>query len=221
MPGPVGVGDDDLEVGLVEGEVVVAAVPEDDVGFLLGLAEDGPVVDAGVDDDAVVDVGLVLLALLDRALVLVEVGVGGEALDLLLDEVAVGHRVADGDDAAALLLEDRATLRLVWLLPEPVRTAQTETTGLRLLIIVSSGPRRTKLAPGGQDLGGLVHDVFVGEVAVGEDDVVDLVAGDELVELGLGLDRDALRDRASRPGRPGYLRPSMSGIWVAVKATTW
>ena len=85
-----------------------------------------------------------------------------------------------------------ATRRLVWLLPEPVRTAQTETTGLRLLIIVSSGPRRTKLAPAAMDLGGLVHDVGVGEVAVGEMDVVDLVVGDELVELGLGLDRDAL-----------------------------
>ena len=107
VPGPVRVGDDDLEVGLVEGEVVVAAVPEDDVGLLLGLAEDGLVVDAGVDDDALVDVGLVLLALLDRALVLVEVGVGGEALDLLLDQVAVGHGVPDGDHPAALLLEDR------------------------------------------------------------------------------------------------------------------
>ena len=64
--------------------------------------EDGLVVDAGVDDDALVDVGLVLLALLDRALVLVQVGVGGEALDLLLDQVAVGHGVADGGDAAAL-----------------------------------------------------------------------------------------------------------------------
>ena len=50
VAGPVRVDDDDLQVGLVEGEVVVAAVPEDDVGFLLGLAEDGLVVDAGVDD---------------------------------------------------------------------------------------------------------------------------------------------------------------------------
>ena len=85
-----------------------------------------------------------------------------------------------------------ATRRVVWLLPEPVRTAQTETTGLRLLIIVSPGPRRTKLAPAAMDLGGLVHDVLVGDVAVGEDDLVDLVVGDELVELGLGVDGDAL-----------------------------
>ena len=36
--------------GRVEGDVVVAAVPDDDVGLLLGLAQDRLVVDAGVDD---------------------------------------------------------------------------------------------------------------------------------------------------------------------------
>ena len=37
--------------------------------------------------------------------------------------------------------------RLVWLLPDPVRTAQTEITGLVLLIIVGSAPRSLKCAP--------------------------------------------------------------------------
>ncbi len=39
------------------------------------------------------------------------------------------------------------TRRVVWLLPLPVRTAQTEITGLLLLIMVSRGPSRMKLAP--------------------------------------------------------------------------
>ena len=39
------------------------------------------------------------------------------------------------------------TRRVVWLLPQPVRTAHTETTGLLLLIMVSRGPSRMKLAP--------------------------------------------------------------------------
>jgi hypothetical protein len=77
---PVRVDDGDVEVGLVERRVVVAAVPDDDVRFLLGLAEDRLVVDAGVDDVARGDVRLVLLALLDGALVLIEVLDGGEAL---------------------------------------------------------------------------------------------------------------------------------------------
>ncbi len=46
-----------------------------------------------------------------------------------------------------LALRIWATLREVWLLPQPVRTAQTETTGFSLLTMVSLGPSRTKDAP--------------------------------------------------------------------------
>ena len=40
-----------------------------------------------------------------------------------------------------------AIARVVWLLPEPVRTAQTDTTGTLASSIVSFGPNSTKLAP--------------------------------------------------------------------------
>jgi hypothetical protein len=39
------------------------------------------------------------------------------------------------------------TLRLVWLLPHPVRTAQTATTGFDEPSIVASGPSKRKSAP--------------------------------------------------------------------------
>ncbi len=39
------------------------------------------------------------------------------------------------------------TLRVVWLLPTPVRTAQTATTGLVDLIMVWEAPSRLKVAP--------------------------------------------------------------------------
>jgi hypothetical protein len=64
----------------------------------LGLAQDGLVVDPGVDDDPGVDVRLVLLAFLDGALVPHEVLVGLEALAGLRSEVAVRHGVADRHD---------------------------------------------------------------------------------------------------------------------------
>ena len=38
-------------------------------------------------------------------------------------------------------------LRVVWLLPAPVRTAHTAITGFVLLTIVWSGPSRRKSAP--------------------------------------------------------------------------
>ena len=101
-----------------------------------------------------------------------------------------------------LVLRIWATLREVWLLPQPVRTAQTETTGFVLLTIVSSGPRRTKRRPGRLDLGGLVHDVLVGDVAVGEVDLGDAVLPDQGVELLFGVDGDAVGvELAGQDGR--------------------
>ena len=73
--------------------------------------------------------------------------------------------------------------------------------GLAALDHRVAGAEEDEVGAGGQDLGGLVHDVLVGDVAVGEMDVVDLVGGDELVELGLGVDRDALGIELAGQGR--------------------
>ena len=65
-----------------------------------------------------------------------------------------------------------ARKREVWLLPAPVRTAQTEITGTEAGTMVLSGPSRVKVRARGQRARGLVHDELVGYVAVGEDDLV-------------------------------------------------
>ena len=96
---PVRIYNDHVQRRLDEGRVVVAAVPDDHVRFLLGEREHGRAVDAGEDDVALREMGLVLLALLDRALGRVEIRVAREALDGLPLQVAVGHRVADDRDA--------------------------------------------------------------------------------------------------------------------------
>ena len=72
------------------------------------------------------------------------------------------------------------TRRVVWLLPEPVRTAHTETTGLMDLIWVAFGAHQAEISPGCQNLGGFVHDQFVRHIAVGENDLVDFVFMDQL-----------------------------------------
>src|SRR4029453_8086144 len=65
VPGPQRVGDHDVQVGTVERQVVVAAVPQQDLGLGLGPLQDGVVVDPGVHHRARGQVRLVLLALLD------------------------------------------------------------------------------------------------------------------------------------------------------------
>src|SRR6476469_1060377 len=103
---PERVYDHDLQVRLVEGEVVVAAVPDNNVGLLLGLSQYCSIVYARVDDSAEVYIRLVLLALLNCRFVQVQVIIGCKALHGLLGQIAIGHGVAHGDDALARLTED-------------------------------------------------------------------------------------------------------------------
>ena len=53
----------------------------------------------------------------------------------------------NSDNGLPASLSTPAIARVVWLLPEPVRTAQTETTGTVAVSIVARGPSRTKFAP--------------------------------------------------------------------------
>ena len=61
-----------------------------------------------------------------------------------------------------------------------------------------------------------MHDVDVADVGVAEHHLVDVLGGDQVLEL-LGDDRDPLG--AARPGRPGRCGRRYR-IWVAVNATT-
>ena len=80
---------DDVDVRLDERRVVVAAVPQNDVGFRFGRSQDPLVVDAGKDEIALGEVRLVLLALLDGRIGCVEVLVALEPLHGLPRQVAV------------------------------------------------------------------------------------------------------------------------------------
>src|SRR5439155_24675552 len=124
-----------------EGEVVVAAVPQDDVSLLFGRAQNLLVVDPGVHDVAALEMRLVLLALLDGGVVALEIGIGGIALADLCAQVAVGHGVAHHDDAPPELLQERRHVTRGLALARAVRTAPTATTGRVLASIVLRGPR--------------------------------------------------------------------------------
>ena len=108
MTRPQRIDQDDLQIGPHEREIVVAAVPDDDVRLRLGKSEDAGVVDAGKDDIARTDVRFVLLALLDRALGGVEIAEACEALHRLALEIAIGHGMAHHGDPAGLAASEAA-----------------------------------------------------------------------------------------------------------------
>ncbi len=82
--------------------------------------------------------------------------------------------------------------RLVWLLPQPVRTAPTLITGLVLLIWVSRVAQHGEVGAGGVDDGGQAHDLLVGDVAVGHDAHVGLGSLRSARQLVLVLDGNAV-----------------------------
>ena len=186
------VDDDDRQIGLVERKVVVAAVPDDDVGFLLRCAQDLLVVDASVDDRSVVDVGFVLLPLFDRAVMLVEVGVGFEPLHFLRDKVAVGHRMSDDGKLLALRLQDLAHPARRLTLSRPGANGGDRHDRLRRLDHRGCGPEKHEVGPGGVHLGRALHDVLVRDVAVAEHDQIGAFLLDQRQEFALRMDGNAI-----------------------------
>ncbi len=192
VAGPVRVGHDDVQIGAVKWQIVVTAVPQDDVSIFLRPAQDRLVVDSGVNDRAPAQVGLVFFTLFDRHLLALEVVVALEPLDALLQQVAVRHRVAHDDRlppkrAQAL---DHVARRLTLTRPGPYRTyADHRQTRVehRPARAEQGEARARRQRPAGQ-----VHHVVVRDIGVREDAEIDGLAGDDLFQLGLGQNRNAL-----------------------------
>src|SRR5262249_55015582 len=87
------VGHRDVQIGTYEWEVVVAAVPDDDVRFRGDTIDDLGVVHAGEDDLTRFEVRLVFLALIHGARPRCQIGAAREAMDSLPLEIAVRHRM--------------------------------------------------------------------------------------------------------------------------------
>src|SRR5207249_4158111 len=84
-----------MDVWLDEGYVVVSAIPEYYVRFLLGRSQNLFIVYARIDHKPVFDVRFVFLPLFDRAIRFVQVFERSESLNSLLSKVAVWHRVSN------------------------------------------------------------------------------------------------------------------------------
>ena len=187
------VDDHQVQIGANEREVVVAAVPDQHIRLRAGSSDDLRVVHAGKNHVASRQMRLVFLSLLDRAARGGEVRGGREALDSLLLEVAIGHRVADDRDAPATRAHAGG---------EPPRNGGLSTARAdrgdrhdrhrrgehRVL-----RPEQREVGAHGQRPGRQRHDVGVRNVAIREDDERHALAAADRLEVRFVLDRDAVR----------------------------
>ena len=147
-----------MQVGPNEREIIIAAVPEDDIGFRLRTCDDLGVIDAGIQHVTQRQVRFVFFPFLDGALRGIQIGPVREALHRLAFEIpelptAEGVRLdlranlslqienpvkffTDVVKDAAQLGEDE----LVDLLREPVRTALTDGLRRRALADLDGDP---------------------------------------------------------------------------------
>ena len=148
LPRPQRIGECDVQIGPDEREIVVAAVPDDDLGLGLGGAQDRCVVDAGEDQIPDGDMRLVFLPFLDGAGGRVEIGKRCEALHALAQQIAIGHRMAQHRDALAPVAQPAR---------EPARDRRLAAAGAHRrhgdhgrepsVSMVRRGPGSTKSAP--------------------------------------------------------------------------
>jgi hypothetical protein len=146
-----------------------------------------------VDDVADREMRLVLLALLDGAARAIEVFESREALHRLLREIAVRHRMThDGDAQAARPEEPREGAADLRFPDARAHRADRDHGDLRPQHR-RLGPEEREVRARGEGDRGRVHDVDVGDVGVGEDDLVDALRGDECCELALVADGQPVR----------------------------
>ena len=207
VPGPERVGHDDVQVGLEKRQIVVPAVPQDDVRLRLRLPENLLVVHASVNHQPPVEVRLVLLPFFDGTLVAVEVGVGGEPLHPLGRQVAVGHRMADDDHLLPHLLEQVAHVAGGLALATAGAHGADGDDRLAALQHRRPAAHQTEIGPGRHHQRAAVHHVLVGHVGVGEHHLIHFPLADQRRQFRLRVDGNPVG--VQFPGQFGGVSPPL------------
>jgi hypothetical protein len=179
VSGAVGIYHHDFEISSVEGRVVIATVPENDVGFLFCLAEDLLVIDACVNDSALLEMRLVLFTLFDGALMVLKVIHGGEALHRLGGKVAIGHGVPDHywiPPQVTKLGRDHAR---EGTLAASGANGTNRNYGHRRFDLSVLSTKQPKIDARGNGTRSQVHDVHVRDIAIRKDNSVYVILGDQ------------------------------------------
>ena len=205
VSGSQGIDENDMKAWSDERKVVVATVPEDDIRLLRGGLEDAGIVGTGKHQRADGKMRLVLLPLFDRALRGIQIPEALKPLHGLALEMAIGHRMADGDHAKAALFE---TSR------EPARDLRLSNTcshrrdcddGNARLQHGALWSQQGEIGASRQRDRCLVHDLGVLDIAVSKDHLVDRFSLADLGQVAFVGNGNAVG--IAGPGQRGGIAP--------------
>ena len=95
MTYPMGVSHINQQISLIKRQVIITAIPENDIGFLFRLPDNGFIVNTGLHDSPTVNMRLIFLHLFDGAVMFLQIFNGGKSLDFLFCQVTIGHRMTN------------------------------------------------------------------------------------------------------------------------------
>src|SRR5581483_5568382 len=139
-------------------------------------------------------------------LMLVHVFDGGEALDGLRGEIAVGHRVADGDDLVGFPAQLGGDKAAEGTLAASGADGADRNQRDRRLDLSALRTEEQEVSSGRKDAGSEMHEVRVRNVAIREDHGLDVMVFYQLFEIVLLEDWDAFG--IERSGEFGGIFPS-------------
>jgi hypothetical protein len=205
VSGSQGIDENDMKAWSDERKVVVAAVPEYDIRLLRGGLEDAGIVGTCKHQRADGKMRLVLFPLFDRALLGIQIPKARKPLQGLALEMAIGHRMADGDNVKAALFESPR---------QPARDLRLSNTcshgrdcddGNARLQHGALWPQQGEIGAGRQRDRCLMHDLDVLDIAVSKNHLVD---GFSLTDLGqVAFIEYGNAGGISGPGQRGGIAP--------------
>ena len=139
----------------------------------------------------------VLFALFDGALLQVEIVQRGEALDGLLGKVSIGHGMANDNRLATKFAELGGDQARDGTLPASGADGAHGDDGHGRFDLSVLGSEQPEIGAGGNHARGKVHQVRIGDIAVGEHHSIDIFFGDDLLQIFFLKDGNAFWIEAS------------------------
>ena len=81
----------DMDIGSEKGSIVVSTIPDNNLGFVFRLLQNGGIIESGIDNNPLLDQRFVLFPFLDSTAMQVKILVTKKALHPLLSQIPVRH----------------------------------------------------------------------------------------------------------------------------------
>ena len=166
MSYPVRIEQNDMNIRLIKGRIIVAAVPYNHVRLFFCGFKDFAVVNAGIYHNSLVDQRFVFFPFFQGALMGSKIPVGRKPLNLLLSQISVRHGMTNRHNLPAHFTQNGAYLAGGLGLSAPGSHGTDGNNGFPRFQHGIGGSDQDEIGAFGHGDGCLVHDLDMGDITV-------------------------------------------------------